>query len=80
MRLLHRLRAFLRLALGRNRAEQELDENLSSYLAMLTDEKIAAGMSPGKAARAARIALVGVEQVEERVREIRPVAASRPRW
>ena len=40
MHLLHRLHAFLRLALGRNRAEQELDENLSSYLAMLTDEKI----------------------------------------
>ncbi len=74
MHLLHRLRAFLRLALGRNRAEQELDENLSSYLAMLTDEKIAAGMGPGEAARAARIELGGVEQVKEHVRDIRPAA------
>ena len=51
--------------------DRELDEELASYLEMLTEEKIRAGMSPEQARRAARIELGGMEQVKEKVRERR---------
>ena len=55
----------------KQRQEQELDGEISSYLDLLTEEKIAAGMGREQARRAARIELGGVEQVKEQVREVR---------
>lgn len=51
--------------------DRDLDEELQSYLAMLAEEKVRAGMDPIEAARCARLETHGVEQVKERVRERR---------
>jgi hypothetical protein len=51
--------------------DRDVDEELASYLALLTAEKVRAGMSPEEARREARVELGGVEQVKEKVREKR---------
>jgi predicted permease len=66
-----RIRSLAANLFRRDRVEHELDAEVSSYLDQLIDEKIAAGMSPAEAHRAARIELGGVEQVKEQVREVR---------
>jgi putative ABC transport system permease protein len=53
------------------RVEKDLDDEVNAYLAMLVDEKMAAGLTPEQARRAARIECGGVEQVEEQVRDNR---------
>jgi putative ABC transport system permease protein len=53
------------------RAERDLDSELRSYLELLTDEKVRAGLSPDHARRAALVELGGVEQVKEEVRDVR---------
>jgi putative ABC transport system permease protein len=55
----------------RERVERNLDEEIRSFLDELIEEKVAAGMSPAEARRAAMIEVGGVEQVKERVRETR---------
>jgi MacB-like periplasmic core domain len=55
----------------RRESEQELDQEVSSYLDLLTEEKIRIGMTPEAARRAAKMELGGVEQVKEQVRDIR---------
>ena len=64
-------RHFFRNLLRRDRVERELDQELDSYLEMLIAEKEAAGMSPEKARRAARVEIGGREQVKEKVRDVR---------
>jgi predicted permease len=64
-------KSFLRNLFRKRRADQDLDDELRSYLHQLTQEKIAAGASLDHAAREARIELGGIEQVKEQVREIR---------
>jgi putative ABC transport system permease protein len=51
--------------------EQQLDQEVSSYLDLLTEEKIHGGMARDAARRAARLELGGVEQVKEQVRDVR---------
>ena len=51
VRLVTRLFRFFRKVFGRQRAERELDEEVHSYAAQITEEKIAAGLSPGEALR-----------------------------
>ena len=53
----------------RERLEVDLDDELESYLEMLIDEKLAAGVDPTQARREARIELGGAEQVKATVRE-----------
>jgi predicted permease len=48
-----------------------LDQELSSVLGMMVDEKIRAGVPPAEAVRQARIEMGGVEQVKEEVRRER---------
>jgi putative ABC transport system permease protein len=55
----------------RRSLERDLNDEVSSYLELLVDEKQRAGMSVEKARRAAQIELGGVEQVKEEVREVR---------
>jgi putative ABC transport system permease protein len=55
--------------------DRNLDEELQSYLEMLTRKKIDGGMSPDKARREAHLELGGIEQVKVRVRENRIGAA-----
>jgi len=55
----------------RQEDEQELDQEVSSYLELLTEEKIGTGMTPDAARRAAKMELGGVEQLKEQVRDVR---------
>src|SRR5262245_26650137 len=66
-----RLASFLRNMFHKQREELELDEEVRAHEQLLVDENIRAGMNPQEARRQARLELGGVEQVKERVREIR---------
>ena len=69
--VLPRLTSLLRNLFRKQREERELDEEVRSYERLLEDENILAGMNPEEAHRQARLELGSVEQVKERVREIR---------
>jgi putative ABC transport system permease protein len=71
MPLLRRLSSFWRNLRDKDRVDQELDEELLAYLGMLIDSKVAAGHDPAEARRAALVELGGVDQVKEKVVEIR---------
>jgi putative ABC transport system permease protein len=62
---------FFQNIFGRKRVEQELDEELRSYLALVAAEKVRGGMASEAALRQARQDLGGIEQVKESVRDIR---------
>ena len=66
-----RLKSLLRNLFRKQRADQDLDEELRTFVEMLAEEKIKVGATPEEARRAARIELGGVEQVKEHVREAR---------
>lgn len=66
-----RLASLLRNLLRKGRVERELDEDLSCYLQMLIEEKVSRGIEPGEARRQALVEIGGLEQVKERVREVR---------
>ena len=76
MALFSVIKGVLQSLLMKSELDQELDEELNSFLAMLTEEKIQAGLTPAEAARQSRIELGGAEQVKEKVRERRLGAAA----
>ncbi len=65
-----RIGSLLRNLFRKPRLECELDEELRAYIELLTREKIASGMAPDQAARAARME-TEMEQVKEEVRDVR---------
>ena len=71
MPLLSRLSSLWRNLFQKNRIEQELTEEVQAYLEMLVETKIKQGLQPSEARRVALIEMGGVEQVKERVREVR---------
>ena len=71
MPLLPRLSSLWRNILHKGRVEQELTQEVQAYLELLTEMKITDGLKPEEARRAALIELGGVEQVKERVREVK---------
>ena len=71
MPLLSRFSSLLRNLFARERIERDLDDELSAYLEEVTEEKLAAGMTPAEALRAARIEVGGLDQVKEQVRHVR---------
>src|SRR5262245_11979288 len=71
MLLLSKLTSFWRNLFHKTRIEQELDEEARSYIEMLTEEKVRAGASREEARRAALIEFGGLDQVKERVRDVR---------
>ena len=64
------IRSFGRRLFARERVERDLDDEVQSYVALLADEKAAAGLPPEEARRRAS-AETGVEQVKEEVRHAR---------
>jgi len=54
----------------RRAVEQDLHQEISSYVEMLTEEKVAAGMSEAEARRAAKVELGSPESVKEAVRSV----------
>ena len=75
MALVVRLKSTLRSLTRKEELDRDLDEELQSYLELLTQEKIEGGMNPEEARREARLELGGVEQVKVQVRESRLGAA-----
>ena len=71
MPLIPRLTSLWRNLFHKDRVDQESSEEIRAYLDLLTEAKLRQGMSPREARRDALLELGGVEQVEERVREIR---------
>src|SRR6185437_13566632 len=68
---LTRIRSFFRNLLHKAQVEEQLDQEVSSYLVMLTEEKMRSGMTREQAIRAAKVELGGSDQVKEQVRDIR---------
>jgi len=71
MPILSRIASLFRNIFGKQRNEQNLDDEVHSFVDLLTEEKMRQGMTPEQARRAARLELGGVEQVKEQVREVR---------
>jgi putative ABC transport system permease protein len=69
--LLRRLSSLWRNIFDKERVERDLSDEVRAYLEFLIEEKIREGVGPEEARRAALIELGGVEQVKERVREVR---------
>jgi pilus assembly protein TadC len=65
------LRAFFRTIFRKKRVEQELDDEVRSYLELTAAENVRRGMSPEEAVQKARRDLDGLEQVKESVRDVR---------
>lgn len=70
-RMWHRLKALWRNLTRKQRVEDDLNEEIHSYQAMLADEKLRAGMDPKTAQRAARLEMEGLEHIKENVRDVR---------
>jgi len=68
---LRHMRSSLQNLFRRDQRDRELDEEVRSHLQSLTEQKIKEGREPEDARRAAMIELGGVEQVKEKVREVR---------
>ena len=71
VRLVAKVRSFFRNLFFSRRLESDLDQEVRSHLEMLTEENIRAGMPMQEAERAARLELGGLDQVKDRVREVR---------
>ena len=71
MPLIPRLNSLWRNLLHKDRVDQEFTEEIQAYLDMLTETKIKQGLTPREARRNALVELGGVEQVHEKVREVR---------
>ncbi len=71
MALRTRMAAFWRTLFRGVRADRDLDADVGDYVQRLTDEKVRTGLAPGEARRQALLEMGGVEQVKERVRDVR---------
>jgi predicted permease len=71
MSLVARVASVWRNLSNKEFVDQELNEELRAHLDLLTDKKIREGLKPEAARRAALLEVGGVEQVKERVREVR---------
>ena len=74
---LYKLPLRLRSLFHRGEVENELDEELRDHLARDIAQRVRLGASPAEAERAARIALGGVEQQKEEVRDTRGLRSGR---
>ena len=71
MRPGRRLSSVWNSLLRRDRAERDLSEELRCYRDLLIEKKVSEGYNPDAARRAALIEMGGIEQIKERVREVR---------
>jgi hypothetical protein len=69
--LLRRLASIVRWLLHRNRAGQDLNDELQTFVDMAAADRMRDGTAPADAGRTAVIDLAGVEQTKERVRSFR---------
>jgi predicted permease len=71
MPLTSKLSSFWHNLRHKRRRERELHDEIGAYVDLLTEDKIAAGLSPAEARRAALVEVGGVEQAKEAVRDVR---------
>jgi hypothetical protein len=71
VRCWHRLISTLRLLISPRVSESELDADVRSYLDLLAEENMRAGMIEEEAVRCARMQIGGLEQLKETVRRAR---------
>src|SRR5712672_530784 len=64
----------LRALSQRKTVESDLDQELRAHLENETEKYVTAGLSPQDAARRARIALGGLEQIKEQCRDARGIS------
>lgn len=69
--MVRRIYTFWRNVFRKERIDQELEEEIRSYLELITAEKVRCGMTPEEALREAHRDLGNVERVKENVRDIR---------
>jgi putative ABC transport system permease protein len=70
MRLLNLIVSGLRALFAKQRAEQELDEELRNYMDTAVEQKMRAGTDRQQAARETTIEMGGMEALKEQVREV----------
>ena len=70
---IYKLPLRLRSLFHRQKADEELDEELRDHIEQKTQQYIAQGMTPQKARRSAVLAMGGLEQVKEDCRDARGV-------
>jgi len=80
MKLRSRIHSVLRNLLHNQQVESQLDEEVRAYVDMVTDERVAAGISPSEARRTALAEFGGIEQVKQAVREDRAGAGFDLLW
>jgi predicted permease len=80
MRLWFRFISALRNLFRGPQVKDQLDEELRAYIEMVTDERIAAGMSAPEARRTAMAEFGGIEQVKQIVRDNRAGTAAELVW
>jgi putative ABC transport system permease protein len=68
MKLFSKSGSLLRNTVHRSQVDDDLTEELSSYVELLTEKKMKQGMNEEEARRAAMVEVGGVEQVKEEVR------------
>ena len=71
MSLRSRIASFVRNLLRKPHVESQLDDEVRAYVDLITDERIAAGMSATEARRTALADAGGMEQVKQSVRDHR---------
>ena len=71
MAILSRLASLWRNLTDKESVDQELTEELRAHVDLLTEKKLSEGLSAEQARRAALVEVGGIEQVKERVREVR---------
>ena len=67
----HLTMSLFRNLFDRREVERDLDQELQSYIDLLTEEKIRAGLSPDEARRAARAEAGSIEHIKDEVRDVR---------
>jgi putative ABC transport system permease protein len=69
--LIDRLRALWNSVFRRDQLNDDLDRELSAYVDLVSTEKVRLGMSPEEAYRDTHLEMGGMDQVRQRVRDIR---------
>src|SRR5207244_771301 len=71
MTLLNRLASIVRWLVGRKNIEEQMNDELQTFVEMSAGQKIRDGVAPAEARRQALLELGGIEQAKERVRTSR---------
>jgi predicted permease len=71
MNLATRIRSVVRNLFRKQQVERQLDDEVRAYVEMITDERIAAGISASEARRTALAEFGGIEQVKQSIRDDR---------